>query len=123
VARPKAGERPGWLPKLATPQYGARLTVRGGDRLSEEMILAWADAYDAATGKWPTFHSREEIAATGHRWSAVDAALRRGHRGLPGGDEASPIHTCILLLLETTLADVHPRRLGLCLALHLPEEV
>ena len=67
---------------------GRRVGVRTvlGGVLTEEMILAWADTHHTATGKWPTFHSPEVIAAVGRKWAGVDQALRRGLRGLPGGD-------------------------------------
>jgi hypothetical protein len=54
--------------------------------LTEEIILALADAHHAATGRWPNTHTREPIAATGRHWASVDQALRQGRRGLPGGD-------------------------------------
>ena len=47
--------------------------------LSEEQVLAWADAYFAAQGKWPTENSGP-IPGTKETWSAVAAAMR----GLPG---------------------------------------
>jgi hypothetical protein len=52
--------------------------------LSEEQILAWADAYFAEKGKWPQAHSGR-ISGTRESWSAVHTALVRGLRGLPGG--------------------------------------
>src|SRR5262249_15486069 len=48
-------------------------------------ILAWADAHHARTGKWPTVLSGPIPEAPGEAWSAVEAALRHGCRGLPGG--------------------------------------
>jgi hypothetical protein len=48
-------------------------------------ILAWADAHRARTGKWPTGSSGLIPEAPGELWSAVEAALRHGCRGLPGG--------------------------------------
>jgi hypothetical protein len=55
--------------------------------LTEGQILAWADAYFAAHGEWPTCRCPEQaIAGTGgERWFNVDQALRKGLRGLPGG--------------------------------------
>jgi hypothetical protein len=55
------------------------------------MILAWADAHHAATGRWPNRRSPEPIAATGTLWSSIDNALRLGHRGLPGGDSLTKL--------------------------------
>jgi hypothetical protein len=53
--------------------------------LTEEQILAWADAYRARTGKWPTGYSGLIDNAPGESWAGVRGALRDGHRGLPGG--------------------------------------
>jgi hypothetical protein len=75
---------------LLIRRLGVR-TVHGDDRLTEEMILAWADAHHAATGKWPKWGSPEPIEETGRKWSSIDDALRRGHRGLPGGDSLTEL--------------------------------
>jgi hypothetical protein len=75
---------------LLARRVGAR-TVHCEDRLDEAMILAWADAHHAATGKWPKWGSPEPIAETGRKWSSIDDALRRGHRGLPGGDSLTEL--------------------------------
>jgi hypothetical protein len=52
--------------------------------LSVPGILGWADAYHRATGEWPTRRSGfiENAQTT---WLAVDTALNKGNRGLPGG--------------------------------------
>jgi hypothetical protein len=47
-------------------------------------ILDWADAHFSRTGKWPRYQDGV-IAGTRETWQAVDTALARGHRGLPGG--------------------------------------
>jgi hypothetical protein len=53
--------------------------------LTEDQIVAWAQAYRRRTGRWPA-HRREEVEeAPGELWSNLDGALRRGGRGLPGG--------------------------------------
>lgn len=51
-----------------------------------QQILAWADQYHAETGGWPTDSSEPVAGMKPERWTAVDAALRDGLRGLPGGD-------------------------------------
>ena len=58
-----------------------------GDRetLSVERILAWADAHQAATGRWPTTTSGPIIGVPGDNWRTIADALREGRRGLPGG--------------------------------------
>jgi hypothetical protein len=53
--------------------------------LSIHDILAWSAAYHRDTGKWPTNPSGGIAAARFETWAGVDAALRQGLRGLPGG--------------------------------------
>ena len=48
-------------------------------------ILAWADAHHARRGRWPNLYDGPIDASPGELWSAVDAALRKGNRGLGGG--------------------------------------
>jgi hypothetical protein len=60
-----------------------RAAVRRPLTLAE--IVAWADAHHAVTGKWPTASSGlVQGAPSRTTWAAIDAALRLGHRGLPG---------------------------------------
>jgi hypothetical protein len=54
--------------------------------LTVEQILAWADAHKARTGDWPKAQRQPVADAPGENWKAIDLALRRGTRGLPGGD-------------------------------------
>ncbi len=54
-------------------------------RLTEEEILAWADAHHENTGKWPKRFSGEIHGVSGETWRNVDASLEVGGRGLPGG--------------------------------------
>jgi len=53
-------------------------------KLTGAQILAWADAHHARAGAWPTTRSGPVAGAPGETWRAIDNALRRGHRGLPG---------------------------------------
>jgi hypothetical protein len=62
------------------------MVVRKGVPLSEPQILAWADASHARAGSWPRQRSGLIPEAPGLAWHNVDADLRHGHRGLPGGD-------------------------------------
>jgi hypothetical protein len=55
-------------------------------RLSAAGILAWADAHYARTGRWPGVLSGPIPEAPGESWRAVNLALYKGLRGLPGGD-------------------------------------
>jgi hypothetical protein len=48
-------------------------------------ILAWADAHHEATGLWPAIKTGPVAVAPGETWKRIDAALRGGFRGLPGG--------------------------------------
>jgi hypothetical protein len=54
-------------------------------RLSEEQILAWADAFRERTGDWPTEDSGPIPDSGGENWNAVSTALRSGARGLEKG--------------------------------------
>jgi hypothetical protein len=53
--------------------------------LTEERILSWADRHRQTTGAWPRVKSGLVAGADGETWGAVDSALTRGCRGLPGG--------------------------------------
>jgi hypothetical protein len=53
--------------------------------LTEDQILAWADAHKARTGRWPAAGSGPVLGVPRQKWSALDIALRVGCRGLPGG--------------------------------------
>jgi hypothetical protein len=54
--------------------------------LTEALILAWSDAYFARTGFRPHRQAGAAALPAGESWAALDAALRVGCRGLPGGD-------------------------------------
>jgi hypothetical protein len=53
-------------------------------KLTVAQILAWADQHRKQTGEWPKVQSGAIHAAPGENWSAVNACLRVGNRGLPG---------------------------------------
>ncbi len=93
--------------------------------LSLEQILAWADSHHERTGEWPIATSGNIVDAPGEEtWAAVNAALRSGYRGLPGGSSlvqllakergkrnpsALPhLHTDVIL----AWADAHHKRTG-----------
>jgi hypothetical protein len=59
--------------------------------LRPEQILAWADAHRRRTGAWPGVLSGPILEASGENWRAVNLALYRGHRGLPGGDSLAQL--------------------------------
>jgi hypothetical protein len=54
--------------------------------LTTAQILRWADAHHRRTGRWPRTTTGPVTGAGGERWFRIDAALRYGQRGLPGGD-------------------------------------
>jgi hypothetical protein len=72
-----------WYKKLKKAR--ARRPRRRKPDLSETQILAWADAHHQRTGTWPGCKDGLIADALGEKWTNVDAALRGGARGLPGG--------------------------------------
>jgi hypothetical protein len=63
----------------------ARSHARRKPPLGIEQILDWADAHYQRTGRWPTRKSGRIGGTLSERWSAVDAALSQGRRGLDRG--------------------------------------
>jgi len=59
--------------------------------LTVDQILAWADKYHARTGKWPNTTSGRVPGPDGPNWNLLDAALRDGLRGLPGGSSLAKL--------------------------------
>ena len=53
-------------------------------RLTDDLILAWADHHHDHTGKWPKERSGPVLLAKGEFWVNINAALRQGLRGLKG---------------------------------------
>ena len=72
-----------WLSRLL---HLTRGVFRHKDRLplTEDQILAWADAHYQRTGLWPTPDSGWIVEAPGEAWNRVNQALERGKRGLAG---------------------------------------
>jgi hypothetical protein len=68
--------------------------------LNTGQILAWAEAYHAANGRWPSYHSGPVPEAPGEDWAAINQSLYKGFRGLPGGSS-----------LACLLSQHHPERL------------
>jgi hypothetical protein len=79
------------LPQLLAARREVR-NVRAVPQLTEEQILSWADAHRARTGQWPIIGGGAILEAPGETWTAVNHALVRGTRGLPGGVSL----TCLL---------------------------
>jgi hypothetical protein len=72
------------LARLLHEQRGRESRRR--EPLTQEQLLAWADAHRARTGTWPNAASGAVVEAPGETWRRLDFALRAGYRGLPGGD-------------------------------------
>lgn len=53
--------------------------------LTVEVVLEWADDWHARTKRWPHNNSGRISDTSPERWNYIDAALRLGQRGLPGG--------------------------------------
>lgn len=65
--------------------------------LTEQQILAWADAHYERHGKWPKQTSGPAEEAAGESWDGLDQSLRHGRRGLPGGSSLAQLlaqHRC-----------------------------
>jgi hypothetical protein len=60
-------------------------------RLSLRKIRGWARAHREATGRWPDAHAGPVHGVPDEMWSAVDAALKFGRRGLPGGSSLAAL--------------------------------
>jgi hypothetical protein len=72
------------LARLLAMQRGRR-NVQDLPPLTKKKILMWADQHHERTEQWPNIHSGAVVDAPGEHWKTIDNALRRGHRGQPGG--------------------------------------
>jgi hypothetical protein len=59
--------------------------------LTEQQILAWADAHHTRTGEWPIISTGSIPAVRGETWCAVDHSPRIGRRGMPGGSSLAQL--------------------------------
>ena len=53
--------------------------------LTEKQVLAWADLHFSRIGVWPKTESGVVLEEPDENWANINAALRNGHRGFPGG--------------------------------------
>jgi superfamily II DNA or RNA helicase len=53
--------------------------------LAVRQIIEWIEAHLATTGHWPTRASGPVTEVPDETWAAINAALKAGSRGLPGG--------------------------------------
>jgi hypothetical protein len=72
-------------------EFAQRLRNAVPRPLTEEQILAWADAYYARTGDWPHLDSGSVQDTAEETWADVDRALRRKLRGLQGGSSLAQL--------------------------------
>jgi hypothetical protein len=72
------------LARLLAAQRGVRNRA-SLPRLSVTRVLARAREHRRRMGSWPDRNSGPVAGQVGETWSAIDLALRYGHRGLPGG--------------------------------------
>jgi len=59
--------------------------------LDLDTVLVWADAFRVRHGTWPNVDSGVIPESSGDTWNAVNAALRAGSRGLPGGGSLAEV--------------------------------
>lgn len=78
------------LAQLLARTFGQR-NVAAAPRLSVDAIRAWIRGHHATTGRWPTYTSGPVNGVAGETWTAVDNALRKGRRGLPGGSSVAQL--------------------------------
>lgn len=101
------------LARLLARERGAR-NKRDLPALTEDQVVAWAQAHHARTGAWPTEDAGPVEGAPGEVWKNVEAALRCGRRGLPGGDSLARLLARRLGLRNR--ADAPPLSAGVVLA-------
>ena len=65
--------------------HGRRRAYTRTPDLTQEQILAWADAHHEATGRWPTQYSGAVMGTPGETWERIHSAFHRGARSLPKG--------------------------------------
>lgn len=68
---------------------GAGVRFEHSASLTPRQILAWADAHFEESSNWPYVDSGRIAGTTDETWGMIDAALRYGRRGLPGGSSLS----------------------------------
>ncbi len=97
------------LARLLAARRGVR-NKQSLPQLTVRRILRWADAHHARTGQWPDGRSGPIPEAPGETWLAVETALSKGGRGLPGGS------SLVRLLIKNRGASKRSRRSRLAIA-------
>ena len=72
-------------------EFAQRLRDAAPRPLTEEQILAWADAHHERTGEWPTRDSGLIHGGQSDTWGSIDSALKAGTRSLPGGSSLAQL--------------------------------
>jgi hypothetical protein len=72
------------LPRLLAERRGHR-NRKALPPFTLRQILTWTDSHHRRTKRWPISSSGPIQDAPGESWWAVDMALRKGLRGMPGG--------------------------------------
>jgi hypothetical protein len=65
--------------------------IPAAKRLRLDQIVAWGKAYFRRRGVFPNRDSGMIAEAASLKWSTVDAALKHGNRGLPGGSSLAKL--------------------------------
>ena len=89
-------------PYCATARRRTALFKFGFGPLTDEQVLAWADAHLKRTGRWPHSRSGAIAEAPGETWRSVDRALHTGTRGLTRKS------TLVRFLAERRAWRIHP---------------
>jgi hypothetical protein len=79
------------LTRLAVSHFGSR-NVNRPPRLTETMIVKAIRTFHEAHGRYPNKDEKEPVPGhPGEKWSHIEAALRAGGRGLPGGSSLAKV--------------------------------
>ena len=77
------------LAKLLVKHRGVR-NFKALPPLNIKQIMVWVDLHKEATNDWPNQNSGR-VRGTDETWLGIDATLRAGRRGLPGGSSLSKL--------------------------------
>jgi superfamily II DNA or RNA helicase len=78
------------LAKILSEKRGIR-NKQALPKLTIRKIVQWADAHHRKFGKWPNVMSGGVIGSPGETWTAIQTALLKGGRGLPGGSSLAQL--------------------------------
>jgi hypothetical protein len=78
------------LARLLAEHRGVR-NPQDPPRLTVDQILEWADAYHERTDSWPRQTSGPVYGVVDETWAKINASLRKGLRGLPGGSSLAQL--------------------------------